>query len=92
MSHSRNPDVPEFFDGFGFAVAAGDFNGDGFADLAAGVPSEDGNGISDAGVVHVIYGSAAGLSSAGNQFWTQDSPGVLDDAEATDVFGSALAG
>src|SRR5262245_19446505 len=41
-----------------FTVIA-DFNGDGFSDLAAGVPGEN-NG---AGAVNVIYGSANGLTT-----------------------------
>jgi len=67
-----------------------DFNGDGFADLAVGVPFE-GGAVSNMGAVNVIYGSPAGLSEEGNQFWTQDSPGVEDGGESTDSFGSALA-
>jgi hypothetical protein len=41
----------------------GDFNGDGFADLAIGVPEEDTGGAEDAGAVNVIYGSASGLTA-----------------------------
>jgi hypothetical protein len=78
----------------GVAVASevwADFNGDGFADLAVGVEVEDIGSIQDAGAVNVLYGTDAGLSSTGNQFWHQDSPGVLDVAESYDLFGSALA-
>src|SRR5439155_14715742 len=80
-------DQAEAGDQFGSSVAVGDFNGDGFADLAVGVPGEDDH----RGAVNVLYGSAAGLSSAGNQFWNQDSPGVLGTKAADDNFGSALA-
>lgn len=48
-------------DQFGRALAAGDFNGDGFVDLAIGVDSEDVGQISAAGAVNVLYGSAARL-------------------------------
>lgn len=68
-----------------------DFNGDGFADLAVGVPKENINGSRDAGAVNVIYGSADGLTAQGNQFWHQDSPGILDRAEDLDNFGASLA-
>lgn len=75
--------------GKAFAIL-GDFNGDGRGDLAVGVPDEDIGGVSDAGAVNVIYGSASGLVSAGNQFWHQNSPGILDAAENGDNFGSSL--
>jgi hypothetical protein len=48
-------------DRFGFSLAAGDFNLNGFADLAVGSLGED-IGAPDAGVVHVLYG--------GRQAWT----------------------
>jgi hypothetical protein len=76
------------------ASVSGDFNGDGYADLAIGVPNED-VGVSspqvDAGAVNVIYGGPGGLTAAGNQLWTQDSPGIRDTAEAGDHFGASLA-
>ena len=82
-------------DNFGTALAAGDFNSDGFTDLAVGVPDEDLGAqfvsIPNAGAVHVIYGSSAGLTSSGNQFWHQNSPGILDMAETGDFFGAGLA-
>ncbi len=75
-----------------------DFNRDGFDDLALGVPGEDirdgaFNNIPDVGAINVIYGSPTGLSATytANQFWHQDTPGVFDNNEAFDGFGSALA-
>ncbi|MCP5013763.1 MAG: hypothetical protein GY938_00600, partial [Ketobacter sp.] len=44
-------------------AAAGDFNGDGFMDLATGVPNEAIGSIAGAGAVNVIYGSASGLTA-----------------------------
>src|SRR5829696_3344538 len=81
----------EASDEFGLAVAAGDFNHDGFADLAVGVPGADVGATTDAGAVNVLYGSAAGLSGAGSQLFTQDTPGVGSSAEASDFLGLALA-
>jgi hypothetical protein len=40
--------------------------------------------------VNVLYGSASGLAGAGNQLWTQDSPGVPGVPAAGDGFGGAL--
>lgn len=70
----------------------GDFNGDGYDDLAVGVPGEDFNGLENAGAVNVIYGGPTnGLHNVGDQLWTQDSPGINGVAEADDFFGSSLA-
>ena len=57
----------------------GDFNGDGFGDLAIGT-RENGS----QGAVHVLRGSATGLGTAGSQFWSQDSIGIADNAEDCD--------
>ena len=79
-------------------VARGDFNGDGFADLAVGVPGKNTPAsVGSSGAVYVIYGSANGLLPAGGtgipatQFWSQNTPGVPDASEEDDHFGSALA-
>jgi hypothetical protein len=89
----NSPGVPgsaEPGDGFGFiSLAAGDFNGDDAADLALGVLEP--LGIPGAGAVAVLPGSAGGLTGAGSQLFTQDSPGVPDSAELRDQFGNALA-
>src|SRR5262245_35325796 len=87
--------VAESGDSFGWAVATGDFNGDGYADLAIGVPALARGGR---GAVNILYGSAAGLTAGGgntgvpqNQLWTQNSPGVLGAAENDDRFGNSVA-
>src|SRR5437867_2422192 len=67
-----------------------DFNGDGFADLAISSIGETVGDAFSAGAVNVLYGSAGGLSSAGNQFWSQDSPGVEGEAGDIELFGWAL--
>ena len=89
-----SPGVPggaEPDDSFGLALAVGDFDGDGFADLAVGVPSEDLGANIDAGAVNVLYGTASRLTGTGSQLVTQDSPGVGSSAEGEDAFGSTLA-
>jgi hypothetical protein len=77
----------ERFDIFGFALAAGDFNHDGFADLAAAAPLEDIRSTADAGVVSVLPGSAGGLTASGARLFTQ----VAGLVEAGDEFGEQLA-
>lgn len=83
--------VADANDNFGRALTTGRFNGDGRADLAIGVPNEDLGGTLNVGAVNVIYGSATGLTAAGDQFWNQDVAGVLGIANAGDQFGSSLA-
>ena len=85
-------DTAEAGDLFGYAVAVGDFNGDGMDDLAVGVPGEDVSGLQDAGAVNVLYGSfyPVGLTINLNQFWHQDSPGIEGVAGANDGFGRGL--
>jgi len=56
--HQDSPgilDLAELNDHFGWAVAVGDFDGNGGDDLAVGVPDEDLGAITDAGAVNVIY-------------------------------------
>jgi hypothetical protein len=74
---------PEPLDLFGLAVAKGDFNADGFTDLAVGAPSEDVGAAGLAGAVNVFYGSADGLPAT-SQVRLQGNP------ENSDRFGSAL--
>jgi hypothetical protein len=75
--------------GFGTVLASGDFNGDGMADLAIGVPGETVHGLANAGAVYVINGSSLGLTSVGSQFWIQSSVGHGSDG-AGNRFGSTL--
>ena len=78
-------------DGFGSALTAGDFDGDGFADIVIGIPNKEVEGQFKAGAIQVMYGSQTGLSSTGNQVWHQGGAGVLEQPEREDVFGSRLA-
>jgi hypothetical protein len=78
-------------DQFGFALASGDFNNNGFADLAAGAPNEDVGSIPGAGAVSALYGSAGRLTTIGGQLFHQNSAGVPGVAEPDDGFGAALA-
>lgn len=80
-------------DHFGFSVASGDFDGDGFDDVAIGVPNQDlsvpGKHMQDAGAVYVLRGSRSGLTDSG-PLLTQNFPGVRSDAEPGDHFGWSL--
>lgn len=76
-------------DRFGAALAAGDFNGDGFDDIAMGSPTEDVGALADAGAVVVSYGAQYGITHVGSQLFTPSAIGQTDQAGAR--FGAALA-
>ena len=91
LRQTAYPDPADEDDGFGSALAACDINGDGFDDLAVGIPWEDHLGREDAGAIQVHFGGPAGLSLAGEQFTTQSSDGVAGSVEQHDEFGFSLA-
>ncbi len=76
---------PETGDQFGWALAAGDFNGDLFDDLAIGVPGEN----DQQGYVQVVFGGPSGLTPAGNLLFNESALGGTSHSE--DRFGSVLA-
>ena len=67
-----------------------DFDGDGYSELAVGVPFESSPSAPRAGVVHILKGSPSGLQCAGSMLFDQNG---LDGAVAqvNDYFGLALA-
>ena len=76
---------------FGAALAAGDFNHDGFDDLVVGAPDYDNpGGPADIGLVSVVYGTPLGLSTGSTHLWQGLLHGPGHDT-AGDRFGSALA-
>jgi hypothetical protein len=77
-------------DRFGGSLATGDFDGDGYADLAIGAPGEDVGGNRNSGEVHVLYGSRRGLT-AHDELFGQGSAGVPGTPEPEQNFGAALA-
>ena len=86
----RCPASVEAGDLFGYPLAAGNFDDDGFDDLAIGIAAEDIGPTVDCGAVHVIYGTNTGLDAAGNQFWTQSDTGT-GTSDTSDRFGHSLA-
>ena len=79
-------DAPEAGDGFGSALAAGDFDADGFDDLAIGAPGEN----AGAGIVHVLRGSAAGLTATEAKALSQATAGFSGNPAPGDRLGAAL--
>lgn len=76
---------------FSYALAVGDFNGDGHDDLAAGAPSVDTSGVADSGAVVVMYGTTNGIALTGRQIWHKGSPGIPGDLGVGEEFGAGLA-
>ena len=85
------PGTPENGDLFGAALAAGDFDDDGYDDLAIGAPGEDIGSTFNGGSVTILFGSGAGLRlNAGSSFAFDqvDIDGLV--VEDGDEFGGAL--
>ena len=78
------------YDQAGFSVsAAGDVNGDGFADLIVGAPHGD-DGGTNAGEAYVLFGGPAGLSTeAAAVLGTDGNDDLNVDGEATVVLAGA---
>ncbi|HEY7485656.1 MAG TPA: FG-GAP-like repeat-containing protein [Streptosporangiaceae bacterium] len=72
----------------GSDVAAGDFDGDGFTDLAVSSPSD---AKAFGGLVTIYRGAAAGIDEAGSYSISQDTEGVSGAGEAGDAFGYSLS-
>jgi FG-GAP repeat len=75
----------------GWSLASADFDVDGFADLAVGVPLYDRNATQDAGAVIIVPGSSDGPDLASATTFAQGVNGVAGTREAEDLFGWSLA-
>ena len=83
--------VPDASVRYGQALAVGDFNNDGFDDLAVGLPLMDEAAltIANAGEVWIHHGGPTGLQSTPSMVLLQSGAG--DAVEAGDQFGWSLA-
>jgi len=78
------PGTTEARDWWGSSLRFVDVRGTGQASLVVGAVGENRR----QGALTVIPGSSAGLTAAGAQFFSQDSPGVPGTAETSDAFGT----
>ena len=72
------------------SLARGDFNGDGYMDLAVGSPGEDIGSAANAGAVFVNYGGVGGLGRVAKQ-QLYSGAGLSNAAESGDAVGTAVA-
>jgi hypothetical protein len=90
--HQDTAGVPgsgEDGDQFGFAQASGDFNGDGFGDVAVSANLEDVGAFRDYGAVTIFYGAASGLRTDNAKLLTIQNSGYSGIGQS--YFGDTLA-
>lgn len=77
----------------GGVLASGDFDGDGFDDLAIGLPRRTAASTIGAGVVCILHGSATPFTAASvrTQFLHHGLPGIAGTAQTSGGFGESLA-
>lgn len=75
----------------GNALASGDFDQDGYDDLAIGLRGQLVDGQNTAGAVMVVYGTAAGLAAPGARMFDRSNDGLTFAPREDDRYGWALA-
>jgi hypothetical protein len=74
----------------GYALTVGEFNSDGYDDLAIGAPLAPDGATTLAGAVYLVKGGSTGLTSSGVARINQSTPDVAGASESGDLWGEAL--
>jgi hypothetical protein len=85
------PGTPQADADLGNSLAVGDFDADGYDDLAIGIRGQVVNGQQDAGAVMVVYGSITGINASGAEIFDRNSDGLTFPPREGDYYGWALA-
>ncbi|MCW2901616.1 MAG: repeat protein, partial [Streptosporangiaceae bacterium] len=70
------PGAAEAYDHFGYSLTSADFDRDGYADLAIGVPDEDTGKGTNAGMTTILWGTPSGLSTYASADEEFSNPGA----------------
>ena len=73
-------------DAFGYSLALGNIDRDGWADLVVGAPGYK----QERGRVTVVHGARSGWRTKGNYAFTQNTKGIPGKAEWGDWFGGSI--
>jgi len=79
------------YDQSGICVAAGDLNGDGFADLIVGAYFASPNGALEAGATYVVFGQASGFASRRSTWPTEAAMATSTSRRSTAPTASSSA-
>ncbi|MZF55264.1 hypothetical protein GTX53_15705 [Streptomyces sp. SID5594] len=80
----------EAWDQFGSSLTAGDADGDGYADLAVGVPGEKVGAKANAGGAYLFRGGKGGLAGSRSAALGKSLPGVAGETTDHDLLGYDL--
>ncbi len=91
--HQDTPGIEEQAeeqDNFSDDLVGGDFDGDGFDDLAIGIENEGVNNAERTGAVALLHGGQHGLRTSNDVFLHQNSPGIPNGNEDFDLWGNEV--